>query len=246
MPQAAIIQHRPIQPQPVLSGGEAGAVLSTIASGLRRRFSSRSLDRESASLIARLLTLAAEAEQTIAEQQRRIVELEELSATDELTGLPNRRAFVDAIRLSVAEADRYGDAGVVVFVDLDGLKGINDAHGHAAGNAAIAAVGRALQGAVRSTDMVARLHGDEFAVLFSRCDPERLMLLVGRVRAQLDSVTFRHEGRRLKVSASIGATCYGGGIGVEEILASADRAMYAAKQVRHAARPPRIRPALKG
>lgn len=231
------------QQQPALAGTEASAVLNTIASGLRRRFTGRALDRESASLLARLLTLAAEAEQTIAEQKRRIAELEELSGTDELTGLPNRRAFVDAIRRSVAEAGRYGDAGVVIFVDLDGLKGINDAHGHAAGNAAIEAVARALQATIRTTDMVARLHGDEFAVLLARSDPCRISQLVARLRGQLDSVGFRHGNRRFKVSASLGATCYGSGVTVEDILASADHAMYEAKQARREARPARLKTA---
>lgn len=229
------------QQQPAMTGAEVSAVLNTIATGLRRRFTGRSLDRESASLLARLLTLAAEAEQTIAEQKRRIAELEELSATDELTGLPNRRTFIDAIRRSVAEADRYGDAGVVVFVDLDGLKGINDVHGHAAGNAAIEAVGRALQAAVRNTDLVARLHGDEFAVLLARSDPGRTAQLVARLRAQVESVVFRHGGRRFKVTASLGATCYGSGVSAEEILGSADRAMYEAKQARREARAARPR-----
>lgn len=231
------------QQQPAMAGTEASAVLNTIATGLRRRFTGRSLDRESASLLARLLALAAAAEQTIADQKRRIAELEELSATDEMTGLPNRRAFVDAIRRSVAEAGRYGDAGVVIFVDLDGLKGINDAHGHAAGNAAIEAVARALQATVRATDLVARLHGDEFAVLLARSDPRRTSQLVARLRTQLDNVSFRHGNRRLKVSASLGATCYGSGVTVEDILASADHAMYEAKQVRREARPTRLKTA---
>jgi diguanylate cyclase (GGDEF)-like protein len=236
MAHAALLQH-----QPAMAGVEASTVLNTIASGLRQRFTGRALDRESASLLARLLTLAAEAEQTIAEQKRRIAELEELSATDELTGLPNRRAFIEAIRRSVAEAGRYGDAGVVVFVDLDGLKAINDAHGHAAGNAAIEAVGRSLQAAVRTTDMVARLHGDEFAVLLARSDPRRISQLVARLRHQVESVAFRHGGRRYKVTASLGATCYGSGVTVDDILASADRAMYEAKQARREARPARLK-----
>jgi diguanylate cyclase (GGDEF)-like protein len=238
MAHAAVIQG---QAAPADAG--ASAVLNTIASGLRRRFTGRALDRESASLLARLLTLAQEAEQTIVEQQRRIAELEELSATDELTGLPNRRAFIDAIRRSVAEADRYGDAGVVVFVDLDGLKGINDAHGHAAGNAAIVAVAQALQAAVRTTDLVARLHGDEFAVLLARSDPQRTSQLVARLRTQVENVVFRHGGRRFKVTASLGAACYGGGVTVEDILGIADRAMYEAKQARREARPARLKTA---
>jgi diguanylate cyclase (GGDEF)-like protein len=239
MAHAALLQH-----EPSMTGAEVSAVLNTIASGLRQRFTGDALDGESASLLARLLTLAAEAEQTIAEQKRRIAELEELSTTDELTGLPNRRAFVEAIRRSLADAGRHGDTGVVAFVDLDGLKGINDAHGHAAGNAAIEAVARALQAAVRASDVVARLHGDEFAVLLARSDARRIDRLVARLRAQVENVVFRHGGRRFKVSASVGATCYRGGLTVDEILDRADRAMYEAKQTRREARAARpLRPA---
>ena len=89
---------------------------------------------------------------------------ETLAATDPLTGIPNRRAFLDRVAAAV-DAAAWGHQTVVCLVDLDGFKAVNDAGGHAAGDAMLKAVAAALGGAVRETDTVARLGGDEFAVL---------------------------------------------------------------------------------
>ena len=89
---------------------------------------------------------------------------ETLAATDPLTGIPNRRAFLERLAAAV-DAAAWGHQTVVCLVDLDGFKAVNDAGGHAAGDAMLRSVGAALGGAVRETDTVARLGGDEFAVL---------------------------------------------------------------------------------
>ena len=89
---------------------------------------------------------------------------ETLASTDPLTGIPNRRAFLQRVTGAVTDA-AWGHPSVVCLVDLDGFKAVNDADGHAAGDAMLKAVGVALGGAVRETDTVARLGGDEFAVL---------------------------------------------------------------------------------
>ena len=81
----------------------------------------------------------------------------------------------------------------------------------------------------------------KFAVLLARSDPRRISQLVARLRHQVESVAFRHGGRRYKVTASLGATCYGSGVTVDDILASADSAMYEAKQARREARPARLK-----
>jgi diguanylate cyclase (GGDEF)-like protein len=89
----------------------------------------------------------------------------DLATRDSLTGLQNRRAFLEAGEAEVERSKRYGHSLAVVFLDLDNFKQINDSMGHAAGDAALQATARALIGVLRSSDRVARLGGDEFAVL---------------------------------------------------------------------------------
>jgi diguanylate cyclase (GGDEF)-like protein len=148
---------------------------------------------------------------------------ETLASTDPLTGIPNRRAFLDRLAAAVSAA-AWGHQTVVCLVDLDGFKAVNDAGGHAAGDAMLVAVGSALGGAVRETDTVARLGGDEFAVLadvsaaFSGEDlAERLRVAVAQV------------GRSAGVTASLGVAEVQPGDDVEDLMHRADAAMYRSK-----------------
>ena len=117
-----------------------------------------------ANAVTRLMTYSVVA--LLAAQLRLQFEREhELATQDALTGLQNRRAFLEAGDAEVARSKRYGRPLAVIFLDLDDFKQINDSKGHAAGDAALRATARALLGALRSSDQVARLGGDEFAVL---------------------------------------------------------------------------------
>lgn len=98
---------------------------------------------------------------------RRIEQAESLSATDELTGLPNRRAFLRALHREVERARRAGDAVAVGLLDVDHFKAVNDRFGHPVGDRVLAQVARRLSGALRETDLVARFGGEEFAVLLT-------------------------------------------------------------------------------
>ena len=95
----------------------------------------------------------------------RIAELEARADVDPLTDILNRRGFDRELKRSLAYISRYGTDAALVFLDLDGFKGVNDRHGHAAGDALLKAVARELTGRVRASDVVARLGGDEFVVL---------------------------------------------------------------------------------
>jgi diguanylate cyclase (GGDEF)-like protein len=117
-----------------------------------------------ANAVTRLMTYSIVA--LLAAQLRRQFEREhELATQDALTGLQNRRAFLETGDAEVARSKRYGRPLAVIFLDLDDFKQINDSRGHAAGDAALRATAMALLGALRSSDQVARLGGDEFAVL---------------------------------------------------------------------------------
>ena len=148
---------------------------------------------------------------------------ETLAATDPLTGIPNRRAFIDRVTAAVHDA-AWGHRSVVCLVDLDGFKAVNDAGGHAAGDAMLKAVGVALGGAVRETDTVARLGGDEFAVLADASVSSSGEMLAERLRAAVAQV-----GGPLGVTASVGVAEVEPGDDVEDLLHRADAAMYRSK-----------------
>jgi diguanylate cyclase (GGDEF)-like protein len=148
---------------------------------------------------------------------------ETLASTDPLTGIPNRRAFLERVTRAVDNAAQ-GHQTVVCLVDLDGFKAVNDADGHAAGDALLTAVGTALGGAVRETDTVARLGGDEFAVLADVSDSSSGEMLAERLCAAVARV-----GARSGVTASVGVAEVGRGDDVENLMHRADAAMYRSK-----------------
>jgi diguanylate cyclase (GGDEF)-like protein len=148
---------------------------------------------------------------------------EMLAATDPLTGIPNRRAFVERVTRAVHDV-AWGHQSVVCLVDLDGFKAVNDAGGHAAGDAMLTAVGIALGGAVRETDTVARLGGDEFAVLADASVEPSGEMLAERLRAAVAQV-----GGPVGVTASVGVAEVEPGDDVEDLMHRADAAMYRSK-----------------
>jgi diguanylate cyclase (GGDEF)-like protein len=148
---------------------------------------------------------------------------ETLASTDALTGIPNRRAFVDRLRAAV-ESAAWGHPTVVCLVDLDGFKSVNDSGGHAAGDELLKAVASALGGAVRETDTVARLGGDEFAVLADVSVTFSGEMLAERLREVVAAV-----GRASGVTASVGVAEIEAGDDVEDLMYRVDAAMYRSK-----------------
>jgi diguanylate cyclase (GGDEF)-like protein len=148
---------------------------------------------------------------------------ETLAATDPLTGIPNRRAFLERVADAV-DAAAWGHQTVVCLVDLDGFKAVNDAGGHAAGDFMLTSVGTALGGAVRETDTVARLGGDEFAVLADVSVAFSGEMLAERLRQAVAAV-----GAASGVTASIGVAEVESGDDVEDLMHRADAAMYRSK-----------------
>lgn len=156
---------------------------------------------------------------------------------DGLTDLPNRALFLDRLRSSLAQAVRDAQPLAVMMLDMDGLKPINDHHGHRAGDAALLEFARRLSAGVRQSDTAARLGGDEFALLLRPlASDDGVDATVKRLAEQLNG-TFRFEGRTLRVGASIGAACYpADGSDLAHLLELADQRMYAQKRaLRHAA-----------
>jgi diguanylate cyclase (GGDEF)-like protein len=165
------------------------------------------------------------------ERGRAVERLRHLADHDQMTDLLNSRRFKEELQRWIAHNTRYGVQGSVLVLDVDRFKDVNDSLGHAAGDELLADIGRVLRERLRETDVVARLGGDEFTVLLPQASEEQartvateLLDEVGRDRTMVD-------GKRGRVTVSIGATLFGFGIDgtPEQVLACADRAMYEAK-----------------
>jgi diguanylate cyclase (GGDEF)-like protein len=158
-------------------------------------------------------------------------ELRFLADHDSLTGLLNRRRFRAELDQYVSFNARYGGRGAVMVIDIDGLKEINDRLGHQAGDRLIRRVSDVLRERVRATDLVARLSGDEFAVLMPQTDTAGALQLGEDLRSQV-AEGFSQSSETAPASISVGITMFGGRDGVESeaVLLAADQAMYQAKK----------------
>jgi len=150
---------------------------------------------------------------------------------DDLCELLNRRCFTKVLESWLRYSQRYELPGALLFLDLDGFKGVNDAHGHEVGDALLCEVAERLAGAVREADAVARWGGDEFVVLLPRADREAAKEVANKLLARLEDEPVQVAGREFRIQASIGITLYPDlGTEVEQLLAQGDHAMYQAKQ----------------
>ena len=166
-------------------------------------------------------------------------ELERLSQRDPLTGVYNRRHFDEELGSRLRDARRQERGGVLLLIDLDRFKRINDELGHAAGDLALCEVARVLDENTRGNDavarhgdgLVARLGGDEFAVLLSDVGPVEAAAIGERLVAALEETDLRVEGSPVPLAISVGVAPFGGRATVDakELLALADRAMYVVK-----------------
>jgi diguanylate cyclase (GGDEF)-like protein len=165
------------------------------------------------------------------ERHRRQIDLLRMSTRDELTGLYNRRGFLMAAEPLARLAERAGRSFVVFFADLDGLKAINDAHGHSAGDEAIRDATWVLGQTFRSADIVARYGGDEFAIFAPDAPPSTIEIVLGRL-ARWQGVLNGAASRRYCVTLSMGGAAWTPAEprSLEALLSDADKAAYRAKR----------------
>jgi diguanylate cyclase (GGDEF)-like protein len=201
-----------------VDGAVVGAiVISRRASGPWPEAARRVLDRAAAEASAALVRAYS----------HRAAEVQ--ASTDALTGLPNRRYFDEYVGL-MARRRRSGDAVGVLMVDIDKFKALNDTYGHATGDDVLRAVAGAIVGAVREDDVPARFGGEEFVILLRNPDPGVAVEVGERIRAAVRALDVRRLGVRA-VSVSIGvAVASGPEASIEELIETADRALYRAKR----------------
>ena len=176
--------------------------------------------------VVELLEAAALAEQTLSEQHQRIRYLETLSITDELTGLLNRRGFQQELDRTLNRATRTGDQGVLIICDMNHFKSINDTYGHMAGDSVLKEVANSLQKHCRKSDYVARLSGDEFAVLMPNTAPSRVSAIVEKLTKVLNLLIVGWGKHDIPVSVSVGHENYTSTSNPNQLLHLADKAMY--------------------
>jgi diguanylate cyclase (GGDEF)-like protein len=168
----------------------------------------------------------------LAEAMAKIEELQACADTDFLLGVLNRRGFERELGRAIAYIGRYQATGALIVLDVDRLKPINDAFGHAAGDAVLKAVVSVLQRHVRASDVIGRLGGDEFVLLLWNLTETDVLAKAARLEAAIDSLRFAFKGRIVSAGASTGVAMLGLKTDAAAALERADRAMYARKRQR--------------
>jgi diguanylate cyclase (GGDEF)-like protein/PAS domain S-box-containing protein len=150
---------------------------------------------------------------------------------DALTRLPNRALLNDSLATAIAFARRHRKALAVGLLDVDGLKAVNDAHGHGAGDRVLSGVASRIKATLRQSDSVGRVGGDEFVIVLSEIAHAEDAAVVGEKLLQAIAAPYRVAGRDVTATASLGLALYpDDGVTAEDLVANADAAMYAAKR----------------
>src|SRR3954468_2968971 len=175
----------------------------------------------------------------LARTQAQIEELQASADTDFLLGIPNRRGFERELNRAIAYIKRYRAGGALVVLDVDRLKPINDAFGHAAGDQVLKAIVTTLLAQVRASDVVGRLGGDEFALLLWNLSETDAKAKAAAFEQAVDELSFVFRGQHVSAGASAGVALLGVQSDATRALEEADAAMYVRKA--HRRHEPRIR-----
>jgi diguanylate cyclase (GGDEF)-like protein len=165
----------------------------------------------------------------VARLQERVEQLDQLAHLDSLINLPNRRGFMRELERLIGRVDRYGINAAMLFVDLDGLKMINDTFGHRAGDEALIQVANLLAKGVRHSDTVARIGGDEFGILLESSDERDAQETAARLIDQISACEVLHDGEELPLSVAIGVGMIDALDTAQAVMERADEAMYRRK-----------------
>lgn len=210
-----------VRPESALA--ELAGLRQTLAKSQREMRAARNVIRKLEEINSHLTRELARLEQNEAKALA-------LACYDELTGLPNRRLLRDRLRQAIAHGIRQDKQVVLLLIDLDGFKSINDKLGHAAGDRLLQAVAKRLTDSIRAADTACRYGGDEFVIMLPAVDhPTLASAVAGKVRLRL-AEPYVIDGFEIRMTASVGAVfCPEDGRGYEELVRKADDALYRAK-----------------
>jgi two-component system, cell cycle response regulator len=215
---AQVCEQFPDLPVVVLTGmDDEDLAMEVVSRGAQDYLVKGQAENES---LARVLRYAVE-------RNRMQTQLRQLAIIDELTGIHNRRGFATLADHQLKLAARRRAPAALVFIDLDGMKAINDTYGHVEGDQALIDTAFLLRLTLRESDVVARLGGDEFAALLVDCEPPTAEVVVERLQAAVRDHNARSD-RPYSLSLSIGVADLvpGANVPIEELIERADRAMY--------------------
>lgn len=164
--------------------------------------------------------------------RRQVSELSELVSTDALTGLFNFRHFKTVLQAEMDRSKRSGIPTSLVMVDADHFKSINDTHGHEIGNQALRHLADILRAEVRTTDIVCRFGGEEFAMVFPETHLNLAVKVADRIRQEVESTPLATEQGEVRLTVSMGASVYmkTSVLDIDEFIDSVDKYLYEAKQ----------------
>ncbi len=238
--RARVERMRDLRRRACSDGGTAGALVTELeaadATEIDLLYARRARLATTAmwALVLFVFALGGATASAIASERARLAALRKLEAqavTDELTGLHNRRGFLMLAGHEHSVAQRRRASLLLVFVDLDGLKKINDELGHERGDGAIRDFAGVLRGVMRASDVVARLGGDEFAALACDAGEDGAAALEDRIERAIEAFNAKAE-RPYALGASVGCSVLrpGGELSLEQLVAEADRSMYERKR----------------
>jgi diguanylate cyclase (GGDEF)-like protein len=184
--------------------------------------------------LKRLQAERAAMQRELDEAKVRIAQLERLADEDSLAPIANRRAFVRELSRMIAFTRRYGPPSSVVYFDVNGMKQINDTHGHPAGDAALRHVADVLCKNIRSSDIAGRLGGDEFGVILAQTSQEQATAKAIALAEAINGTPLHWGKVEIAVSAAYGVYSFTGGDDAQVAIEAADKAMYKQKRVRRA------------
>lgn len=215
------LAHSPIRNNNSLSLNE-GAISNIMGGGKKEPVGTSSYI-----LIKWLLSLLDDSSTKLATAEGRIAELERQSTHDEMTAILNRRGFFENFAKEIDRTDRgHSQGGLLIMVDLDNFKMINDTYGHQAGDAALKLVAKTLSSSSRTMDSCARLGGDEFVLLLTDTAREKALARAQNLIKQLNSLSLVWYGAEIPVRASLGLKDYKKGDTIDVIFNEADAHMY--------------------
>lgn len=178
-----------------------------------------------------ITTQLENAQAALTAQEERLLDLERAASHDVLTDLKNRRGFYDDFSKELDRARRsISVGGVLVLIDLDNFKYINDTHGHIAGDACLRLVGKTLSREIRTMDTAARMGGDEFVLLLANAEKKSALARVQKLSKQLNNLSLIWNGHEIPVRASVGMKTYAAQDTADGILSAADHALYEDKK----------------
>ncbi len=187
--------------------------------------------------VSALLEKLDDVNRELSRTKESLAEIERLVDVDCVAPIPNRRAFMRRLSWAITMHERYGHPSTILYFDINDFKSINDKYGHAAGDIAIRHVSQMLSTTMRESDFLARIGGDEFAVIMYYANDEAAKMRGAKIAEKLHDTPFNFNGKQLNVTAAYGYYSIRHGDDAESALAAADMSMYVDKRRRKAHSP---------